>query len=74
MSTDASSELAGFHQFLGSQLDSGVDVSPEQALAKWRERVATINAVRRGLADIEAGRTRPADELIEELRNGLPKG
>ncbi len=74
MSIDLTSDLAGFHQFVGDQLGSGVCLSPEQALAKWRERTATIEAVQSGLADIDAGRTRPADELIDSLREGLAQG
>jgi predicted transcriptional regulator len=71
MSTDLTNDLAGFHQFVGNQLGRGTDLSPEQALAKWRERNETIHGVRRGIADIDAGRSRPADELISELREGL---
>jgi predicted transcriptional regulator len=64
MSTEVISDLAGFHQFVGDRLSSGQQLSPEQALADWRERTATIQAVRRGIEDIDAGRTRPADDLM----------
>ena len=63
------SMLASFHQFIGEQLhsDTGVSISPEQALALWRERQETIEAVREGLADVEAGRTKPFDQFCREF-------
>jgi predicted transcriptional regulator len=46
-------------------------MSPEQALALWREHEESLAAIREGLADVEAGRTRPADEVLRELREEL---
>lgn len=66
--------LAEFHKFVGEQLQS-VDaslLSPEEVLARWRERQSTLNAIREGLADIDAGRTRPVEDLLDELRARLP--
>ena len=34
-----------------------------------RERRETIESIKRGLADVEAGRTRLAQEFIEELKS-----
>lgn len=74
MSTATKDELRSFHEFVGRQLDNGgAHLTPEEVLSLWRERVATIESVRRGLVDIEAGRTRPADEVLDELRDELLK-
>lgn len=43
-------------------------MSPEEALPRWREHLVTLAAIREGLADIDAGRTRPVEELIQELK------
>lgn len=62
--------LENFHQFLGQQLasEAAAQMSPEQALALWREREESVAAIREGLADVEAGRTRPAEDVLRELR------
>ncbi len=62
--------LADFHKFLGQQLShpGAASMSPEEALARWREHQVTLAAIREGLADIDAGRTRPVEELIHELK------
>jgi len=67
-------DLASFHAFVGEQLKrAGGNVSPEEALALWRERRETTASIERGLADVEAGRTHPASEAFEEFRRGLPR-
>lgn len=72
MATFQNDNLASFHIFVGEQLQSGAaTLSPEQVLAMWRERMDTIASVSRGIADIDAGRTRSADEVLEELRREL---
>lgn len=74
MSATTTNPLAEFHKFVGEQLleaDASL-VSPEDVLARWRERQSTLAAIREGLADIDAGRTRPVEELLEELRARLP--
>ena len=65
--------LASFHQFIGQQLasESAAQMSPELALAMWRERQDAVAAIREGLADVDAGRTYPADDVIRELRAEL---
>jgi predicted transcriptional regulator len=63
-------QLEQFHRFLTGQLQNGGSLlSPEQVLAMWRERTETIAAIREGLEDLEQGRTRPAHEVLAELRN-----
>ena len=61
---------AEFHKFVGQQLShlGAASMSPEEALARWREHQETLAGIREGLADIDAGRTRPVDELIQELK------
>ncbi|MEX0700634.1 MAG: hypothetical protein WD069_00920 [Planctomycetales bacterium] len=62
-------ELESFHEFVGERLRQGdAVISPEQALAQWRERVETVEAIREGLDDVRAGRVRPAAEVIDSLR------
>lgn len=65
--------LASFHQFVGQHLasEAAAQMSPELALALWREREETMAAIREGLADVEAGRTDPAKHVISELRAEL---
>ena len=73
MPTPRISTLASFHPFVGQQLasDDTAQMSPELAVAIWREREETLAAVREGLADVEAGRTFSADDVIRQLRAEL---
>ena len=72
MAVELRNNLESFHQFVGEQLENGgATLSPEQVLAMWRERLETIESVRRGLEDVEAGRTKPAEQVIEQLRGEL---
>jgi predicted transcriptional regulator len=66
-----SETLAEFHKFVGQQLTQpeAASMSPEEALARWREHQETLAAIREGLKDIDSGRTRPVDELIQELKS-----
>ena len=66
MSTQA--DLADFHAFVSARLGAPNDPSLEELFQAWvdaREREQVLIAVRRGLADIDAGRDRPALEAIE---------
>lgn len=65
--------LVEFHKFVGQQLQQADAplMSPEEALARWREHQETLAAIREGLADIEAGRTRPAEEVLNDLKARL---
>ncbi len=76
MSTERIDDLHAFRVFLDDQLAMGTaDLTPAEALRLWEienaseaEEEETIEAIRRGFADIEAGRVRPAREAITELR------
>ena len=76
MDVHETSVLENFHRFIGEKLrsDDGTQISPVQALALWRERQETVEAIREGLADIEASRTKPLDEFLADfqIRHGIP--
>ena len=61
--------LESFHGYVGAKLAEGRgrDVSPELALALWRERLREAAAVREGLAVLDRGETRPAADFLREL-------
>jgi len=44
------------------------DAEAYQQLLELAERLKVIEGIRRGLDDVKAGRTRPVDEALEELR------
>jgi hypothetical protein len=62
--------LESFHNFVGKQLasESAVLMSPEEALALWREEQETLSAIREGLADIAAGRTKSLGDFDRDFR------
>jgi hypothetical protein len=75
-------DLAAFQQFAHQKVDSGEAESLEELFDLWRlehptpeEQAEIHEAIRQGLADIEAGRYRPAEEVMAELRAkyGLPR-
>jgi hypothetical protein len=68
-------DLAAFQQFAHQKVDAGEAESLEELFDLWRlehptadEQAEIHEAIRQGLADIEAGRYRPADEVMQELR------
>jgi hypothetical protein len=68
-------QLAAFQQFAVQKVDAGEAESLEELFDLWRlehptpEEQADIHeAIRQGLDDIKAGRYRPAEEVMEELR------
>ena len=71
MSIHEASPLADFHRFIGEQLQStaATYISPEDALALWRERQEASLAVQEGLADIEAGRAKPLDDFLSDFQH-----
>jgi predicted transcriptional regulator len=76
MATDRANDPKAFRDFLDAKLSNGDSgLTLDEALAHWEienqsdeEREETLEAIRRGFADIEAGRVRPAREALEELR------
>lgn len=65
-------DLDGFYAFATGRLHSaGEDLSFDDLVIEWeslRDRDDINAAIREGLADVEAGRYRAADEAMEELR------
>ena len=74
MGSPAVSELSSFREYLDNRIADGeTELSPEQALSDWRELQESLASIRRGLADADAGRIHPADEVFEELRARLTR-
>jgi predicted transcriptional regulator len=83
MATDRKDDLRAFRAFIDEQLGNGsAALTPAEALELWEiqnpsesEEHETVEAIRRGLADVEAGRVRPAREALAELRrkHNLPE-
>lgn len=77
MASIALEELRSFHEFIVKKLEeNGPEaLTPEEALDLWRfenptpeEHEANLKAIRDGLEDLNAGRVRPAREVLAELR------
>ena len=73
MSTQSSTELQQYHQFQKELLDQGrTNLSPEEVLRLWRagqqEYADTVEAIKEGLQDVEAGRVEPFEEFDERFR------
>lgn len=70
-------ELKSFTEFVSAQMELDDTLSLELCLDRWRaeqERAETIAAVKRGVADMEAGRFQTLEEFDAEFRKvfGLP--
>jgi prevent-host-death family protein len=52
-----------------------VVVQDAEAYQQLLDRVETVEALQRGLADVKAGRTKPAREVFDRLRrkHGIPR-
>ncbi|MEX2305991.1 MAG: hypothetical protein WD738_00250 [Pirellulales bacterium] len=68
-------DLDSFHRFAQQKLQNGGAVSIEELFDLWRiehpspeEQEEIHAAIRRGLADIKAGRGRPTEDVMSELR------
>jgi hypothetical protein len=69
MGVEAKNDLKNFHDFVADQLaNGGAELTPDQVLVMWRERVDTITAVREALDAVDAGRTKPLDEFSKDFR------
>ena len=83
MATDRSNDLRAFKVFIDDQLaNGGTELTLDEALSRWEyenspeeEREETIRAIQRGLEDMYAGRTKPAEEVLRDLcrKHGLPE-
>jgi hypothetical protein len=75
MATERANDLYAFKSFIDEQLTAGCVPTVDEVLARWEyenesdeEREDGLNAIRRGLADVEGGRVVPARQAIVELR------
>jgi len=74
MNSQATSELASFRKYLDQRISDGEsELKPKVVLRDWRETQDSVQGIRRGLADADAGRVRPADDLLDELRARLTR-
>ena len=83
MGTERRDDLKSFHEFVGEQLaNGGALLTPDEVLELWElqnpsedQEQETVEAIRRGLVDVEAGRVMPAREALAELRrkHNLPE-
>ena len=72
------SDIQSFAAFVREQATGGgADLNITELAQEWdaaRQRDEVNAAIREGLADIEAGRTRPAREFMTEVREKLDDG
>ena len=83
MATGRVNDLRAFCDFATEQLENGgAHLTLEEALVLWEyenspeeEREETMRAIRLGLDDMYAGRTRPAEDALRELcrKHGIPE-
>jgi hypothetical protein len=73
MATQNPTDAEIFQQFLAVQVaTTGRTMSPEQLVRLWRERqqeqTETLVSLEQGIADVEAGRVQPFDQVNDEIR------
>ncbi len=64
-------DLHSFNQFAFARLKDGDAESLEELVSEWRavrHREQVNAAIQRGIADVDAERTRPLDEFWDEFR------
>lgn len=64
-------EIDSFHRFAAAKLENGGVQSLEEVLRQWRAArydEETIESIRRGLEQANAGQLRPFDEVDAEIR------
>lgn len=71
-------DLERFHKFAAEKLDNGGSQSSlEDLLELWRkerEHVETVDDIRQGVGDYEAGDAQPLAEAFDEVRRDLELG
>ena len=72
MSMPSPTDAEAFYQFLGATLSQGErETPPERLLRKWREErelAESCEAIRKGIAEMNAGKGRPAADVFAELK------
>jgi len=69
--TVTQAELDDFHRFASARVGAAAEMSWDELFIEWqstRDRDATNQAIREGLADVDAARHQPAEEAMEEIR------
>ncbi len=73
-----SNEIEQFHEFAVSRAEVGDAESLQELLDLWyaehpldAELADSLASLNRGLADADAGRVRPAEEVIERIRREI---
>jgi hypothetical protein len=67
-------DLDNFHLFATNEIArAGREVSLEELVSQWRAQVdvGTVESVRRGMADAEAGRTQTLSDVDARIRTEL---
>ena len=59
---------------LDDDFTSGSSAESDDAALAQRQREASLAAIREGLADVNAGRTYPAAEVLQQLFDSLRPG
>jgi hypothetical protein len=75
-------QIESFHQFATCRAkNGGADLTMDELYDLWRaenlppeELAESLASLERGLADVAAGRVRPAQDVIDELRTGAGTG
>ena len=58
-------------QWLADRLIEDLQPHVEEDLVEYISKEEILAGIAEGLRDVKAGRTRPAEELLNELRNGI---
>ena len=61
-------DIQDFNRFVDERLANGGANSLRELVAKWEERQEVNAAIRRGIADVDAGRTEPFFESQDQFR------
>ena len=64
-------DIKAFSQFADEKLASDGAESLRDLVAEYEQRQEVNAAIREGIADIDAGRTRPAGQFMAEVREKL---
>jgi hypothetical protein len=76
MATERANDLRAFLEFANAKLSNGgADLTLDETLSRWEyenetqaEQEETLQAIREGLDDMHAGRTRPFEDFDREFR------
>ena len=63
-------DIQDFNRFVDERLANGGADSLRELVVEWEERQEVNAAIRRGIADIDAGRTGPFFESQDQFRQG----